>query len=84
MTAPIDAAWIHEILKRLQYGQARLEQRLTSLDDRMQGFDAQLANLTDSFAALVRGGMRRVRESHELRRRIEGIERRLDLAEPRC
>jgi predicted nuclease with TOPRIM domain len=82
MPEPITNELIYEVLKRLQADVARLTHGQEEMRADLAGTRELLAALSASYAALVGDGVRRGDAVDDLRRRIERIERRLDLADP--
>jgi predicted nuclease with TOPRIM domain len=81
MSEPVTKACIYEVLKPLQEGLAELRREVGDMRGDLHGLSEHQAALSASYAALVGDRVRQGDQLAELRRRVERIEQRLDLAD---
>ena len=81
MPEPVTKERIYQVLKALQDAQAELRRDVGDMRGDLHGLSEHQAALSASYAALVGDRVRQGDQLAELRRRVERIERRLDLAD---
>jgi predicted nuclease with TOPRIM domain len=82
MAEPITNELLYEVLRSIQSRLSRLEDGQEEIRAELHATGEHLAALSSSYAALVGDGVRRGDELNALRRRIERLERRVDLTDP--